>query len=839
MTQATHFMRDIQYAARALRREPGFSAAVAITLALAIGANASMFGIVRRLMFAPPPGIASPGEIARASLNITTEDGETFPMSSLSWPAYVAMASQNAVVAGAAAYQTGSVTAGNGEDASQIAVTRATGNWFSLLGVRPAAGRFFGESDDAPPNGSPVAVLGHAYWKRQFGGAMSVIGARIELDGEPFTIIGVAPPQFNGLETAPVDLYLPIHTAAAGQPADWLTNARMNIVTVFARVRSGVTVEMAARLLTAGVRNDARASRNELVTVGLEPIVPGASARSSAQARIALWLAGVSLIVLIVATANAGTMLLLRATRRRRDSAVRMTLGARRSALARHAITESVMLALVAGALGAFIARWFGAVVRATLLPNVAAAERLFDPAIVLMSFGAALVAGLLAGLIPITQLRDASPIASIRDGGSNASARAGMQRALVGFQVALCTLLLVGAGLFVRSLQRVRAQDLGFSTARLLYVSLDFRGRPRGAERDDAHRAVAQRLAALPGLSGVTTVEGMPFASHHIPPIAVPGVPPLQGRGLQLPIMYGATPTYLRLMNVALREGRLFSERDNDAHAPLVVLVNESMARTIWPGQSAIGKCVKAGYGPAFSFDGEDSPAETAPCRAVIGVVKDSRARLLRAEGNEAKIMQYYVPMEQIPAPPFPGFAAVHGLLVQSADDHPERIALAVKRAIQATSPLPVFANVRPYQDLLDPQLRSWRLGATMLTAVGMLALGIAAIGLSGVISYFVVQRTQEIGVRLALGGSPNHVGGRVLLSALQMGALGAAAGVIAAAALAPLVRPLLFQTSPHDMTTYLVSAGALIAVSLVAAALPALRASKLSPMIALRSGG
>jgi predicted permease len=432
-------------------------------------------------------------------------------------------------------------------------------------------------------------------------------------------------------------------------------------------------------------------------------------------------------------------------------------------------------------------------------------------------------------------QLSRRNLAADLRAGtGQAASGRLIARHALVGSQVALCTVLLVGAGLFVRSLNNVRSQDLGFSTAQLLYLTLDFRGVLRGVEHDAAYEEAVRRVLTVPGVTAATVVQGMPFSSHHIPPMHIPGydMPPPSVR--QLPIMYGATPEYLRMMGVSLREGRLFTDRDVRG-APLVVLVNETMAKTAWPGQSALGKCVQAGHAGS---DADDPMAAAAllPCREVVGVVRDSRARSLRTEGDEARLMQYYVPFQQLPSPPFAGASAVHAILVET-DGPPERLVAPVQRIVQSTSPVPVYARARPYQEFIDPQLRSWRLGATLFTALGALAVAMAAVGLYAVVAYLVTQRTQEIGVRLALGGTGARVARLVVADAVRMAALGTAGGLVVALAAAPAVASMLFQVSARDPASQIAAAMILLAVTVAAAAVPAWRASRVSAMEALRT--
>ena len=304
-----------------------------------------------------------------------------------------------------------------------------------------------------------------------------------------------------------------------------------------------------------------------------------------------------------------------------------------------------------------------------------------------------------------------------------------------------------------------------------------------------------------------------------------------------QLPIMYAATPMYLDMMGVMVRAGRLFTTRDTTG-TPLVVLVNETMARTVWPGQSPIGKCVKAGHAGSPEIGDPMAAAAYLPCREVVGVVRDSRARSLRTEGGEARLMQYYVPLGQVPPAPFPDVPNAHGLLVRTAGE-PERSIGPVQRIIQSTSAVPVYARVRPYQTLIDPQLRSWRLGATLFSAFGMLALGIAAVGLFAVVSYLVTQRTREIGVRLALGGSGQRVAGLVIRDAVRLAAIGGVVGMAVALAGASVVQGMLFQTSARDPAVAIGAVVVLLAVTVSAAAVPAWRAGRVSPMTVLRSDG
>ena len=822
--------QDIRFAVRSLRREPGVAAGIIATFALAIGANAAMVSLVARLMLVAPPGVRNPEALARLQIQVTTGDGDRYAMGTTSYPIFQAARASDDAFSAVAASRSARLTTGRGADLTELSVIAATGDYFRALGTLPAAGRFFDADDDRLPTGNAVAVLSHAYWQRHYGGSAAALGDRIVIDGIEYTIVGVAPRGFTGDGIAPVDVFVPLTVAQRKADPGWVTTAGEHIVSVIGRVRSDAAVPAALGRLTASVR--ALANDEQVIAAKLVPF-RASDGVSPRQLEIARWLAVVSGVVLLVALANVATLLLLRAARRRREIAVRLALGADRARLARQLLVEGWLLSGLGAAAALLVARWASDVVRATLLPDLASSERLVDPTTLALTIGAAVLGGVVAGLAPLMQAgrRD---VAAELHGGRVSSGRLGVQRTLIVGQVALCTILLVGAGLFVRSLRRLEAQDLGFSTSRLLLVSLDFREAVTGPERDRAYLGGAERLATLRGVTGATVVLAMPFGNFNVPPISVPGRAEPPSVGGQLPYLYTATPTYLRLMGVRLREGRLFTEADRRG-SPFVVLVNETMARSLWPGQSAVGKCIRLGFDPAASEPSPLAP-ETLPCRQVVGVVRDSRVRSIRPTDNEGRLMQYYVPFGQQPAPFMADASQVNGLLVGTVGE-PSRMIASVQRFLQTTSGTPLYARVSPYEDLLDPQIRPWRLGASLFSALGGLALAIAALGLFAVISYLATQRLREIGIRLALGGTGTSVAWLVIGGAMRLVAIGAALGAIAAFVLAPLIQSMLFQTSAYDLGVIASVAGALGVVAIAASAMPAWRASRVSPSRTLQA--
>ncbi|MFL5615902.1 MAG: ADOP family duplicated permease [Gemmatimonadaceae bacterium] len=822
--------RDLYFALRSFRREPGVAAAVVATFALAIGANAAMVGLVVRLMFTPLSGVAHPEALCRLRIEVATADGDRYAMSTTSYPVYRAARALDQAFTGVAGAQPARLTVGRGAETAEANIIAATGDYFGILGARPALGRFFGPDDDALPAGSPVVVLSHAYWQRRYGGSVSALGEHILIDGLDYTVVGIAPRGFSGDALAPVDLFVPLTVAERNSGPNWMNETGRHFLGVIARVRTRAAVPAALGTLTATLA--AQSGDDRTLSVSLVPLTAHDDV-SPRQSEIARWLAAVSTVVLFVAIANVATLLLLRAARRRREIAVRLALGAGRGRLARQLLVEGWLLSSLGALAALLVARWATDLVGVALLPDLASSERLIEPSALATTLVAATVAGIAAGLAPLVQAGRRDVAAELQS-GRGSSGRFGVQRALIALQVAVCTLLLFGAGLFVRSLQRLEGQDLGFSTSRLLTVTLTFRDPISGVDQDRIYTETAARVTRMAGVEGATVAQAMPFGNFNVPPVSVPGRSEPPSVGGQLPYLYAATPAYLQVMGVRLREGRLFNDGDRRGSA-WVVLVNETMARSLWPGQSAIGKCIRAGFDPSA---GEPSPLAPAslPCRQVVGVVGDSRVRSVQATGSEGKLMQYYVPLGQQPAPFMPNAKEINAMIVRVVGD-PARMASTVQRFIQSTTPSPVYASVKPYEDLLDPQIRPWRLGATLFTALGALALAIASVGLFAVVSYVATQRLREIGIRIALGGTAASIATNVVGGALRLVGIGAIIGTVAALALAPIAGPLLFETSTHDIGVFVSVIAVLALVALAAGGLPAWRAARVNPNVTLQS--
>ncbi|HKG95787.1 MAG TPA: FtsX-like permease family protein, partial [Gemmatimonadaceae bacterium] len=536
---------------------------------------------------------------------------------------------------------------------------------------------------------------------------------------------------------------------------------------------------------------------------------------------------------LLTSVANVATLLLLRAVRRRREIAVRLALGAGRGRLARQLLTESLLLAAAGGAAALLVAAWGGELLRATMLPNLAPGEGAADPRVLAVTALAALAAGVAAGLAPVVRAGSAGAADALRGGASGGESvrRSRMLAGLLLAQTGLSTALLVGAGLFVRSLHNVRSQELGFDPERVLLATFDFRSEPAADQRDAVHYSALERVRALPGVAHATQVESVPFSFHHVLPVSVPGHPEPPTVGGQLPFLNAATPEYFRVIGLRVVDGRPITDADGPSTPPVAV-VNETMAHRVWPGERAVGKCFRITIPPGIP--GGSASDESFPCREVVGVVRDVRRRSVRPEDVT---MQYYVPFEQVPIP-FPR-PRVSGLLLLARGDVPAaardvRLAMLAAGGADPDAPL---AFVRPLQELIAPQLRPWRLGASAFTAFGALALAMAALGLYAALGYAVAQRAREMGVRAALGATRVDVVRLVLAGALRDAGAGLLLGGAVALAAGRWVAPLLFGVSPRDPLVFGAVAVTLGAVAALAALAPALRAARADPAAVMRA--
>jgi len=812
-------MNDLRYALRTFARSPGLVAAAIVCLALGIGANATIFGVVDTLLFRPPAHVKDPGQVVRLYFRTHSPTFGTFTSSVRSYSLYKLIRdSAHAFSEVAALAGTRATSLGRGPEAREAQVDLVSGSFFSLLGVKPALGRFYGVDEDRL-GGAQVVVLSDAFWRREFGGDAGVLGRALRLGQNLYTVIGVAPKGFTGVNLEVVDVWAPLAVATPDVMggASWL-NHQSFFVAILGRLRPGATAAQATREATAAFRVDAAQVPDWHLdpddTALLGPVQQARGPEMSRDAKVSTWLAAVSAIVLLIACANVANLLLARAMQRQREIAVRLAIGAGRRRLARQLLTESALLGLAGGTGALLVTLWVGPVIRAFLLPKVPGLSPALDGRVLCFTVAVALLTGLLAGVAPAWQLGRADLTPALKAGAGEGSFRRSRVRTglLVG-QVALTVVLTVGAGLFARSLRAVRGLDLGFDPEHVILATVDLGSAGyRPTEMNALYIQMLERLQALPGVEHAAATVGNPFGWSMGMSVSVPGrdsIPTLKSGG---PYYQAVTPDYFAAMGTPVL-GRAFSAADRGA---LVAIVNQTMARLLWPGESPLGKCIRLG--------------DDKRCRDVVGVVPDAR----RHQVVEDATMLLYIPFVDGGTNAFAN--NVVPALVARTRGRPEDMVASVHSSMQGTAANLPFARVTPLADLVAPSVRPWRLGTMMFGLFAGLALILAAVGLYGVLSYTVGQRSHEIGIRVALGARRSNVLGLMVGQGVRIAVVGAGIGGVAALVGGRILSSLLYGVSPRDPLVLLGAALILIAVAAVASYLPARRAAKVDPTVALR---
>ena len=821
--------QDIRYAVRGLRQKPGFTLAVVTTLGLGIGANAAMFGITDRLLFRPPSFMKDPDRVHRVYL-VRTFDGKENFQGWFQYTRYNDLRQWTSAFDVSAAISSSQTAVGVGDDARNMDVAAVSASYWQLFDAPPAIGRYFSAAEDTTPVGASVAVLGYPFWQSRFGGRADVIGQRLKIAKVDYTIIGVAPKGFHGTATERVPVaFVPITTYAGTEftwnPKDlsnWYTKYNISWMQMYARRKAGVSNEQATADLTNAFKRSYQKQRDmSPQTTPAELTKPRAIAGSVHAARgpqpsevskVARWVSGVAVIVMLIAAANVANLLLARALRRRREVAVRLALGVSRGRLVSQLVTESLVLAVLGGALGLALAQFGGTVLRSQFFPSGEKLSVIADVRTLLFAAGAVIFAGLFTGLTPAftagrTDLAT-SLKAGVREGTYH---RSRMRTALLVLQGALSVILLVGAGLFVRSLSNVSALRMGYDIDPILWVGVEERGEKlTSAEKSALRNRLEESARRIAGVTQASRAATVPFYMTWDESIIVQGIDTavLNRKSFRI---QAAAPTYLATVGTKLLRGRFIESTDTEK-SPKVMVVSESMAKFLWAGKDAIGQCVRIG-------------ADTVPCTEVVGITEDVRA----GELNDDDKFYYYRPITQ--ANPEGGglFLRVSGAAARSVE--------TVRRELQKEMPGASYVTVQPFEQIFAPNVRSWRLGATMFVVFGGLALVLAAIGLYSVIAYAVVQRTHELGVRMALGAQVRDVVRLVLGEGLKLTLLGVVIGGAIALYAGRWVKPLLFNVQPTDPLVF----GGVIAVLLLAATLasliPAIRAARVDPNVALRS--
>lgn len=811
-------MRDVRHAFRSIRRSPGFALAVVLTLGLGIGANAAMFGLIDQLLLRAPPHVRDPERLRWINITQTIGALGVQTQRATTYPDYVNVRDHARTLEDAAAAFTASASVGRGMNATPVQRTLATGNFFQMLGVTPALGRFFVPEDDAPPDGQRVAVISHGFWRRNFGGRADALGETLYVSGEPFTVVGVAPPRFSGLELEPVDLWLPMSAAGGPFGADWRETRSMSWLSILVRRRVDASAERVADELTTlyVAANPERLGDDAAARVELGGVIAAQSNFRvyGESARVSLSLGGVSLLVLLIACANVGNLLLARAMRRRREVGIRLALGVSRTRLISQIAGEALLLALLGGVFGLGLAHLGGSAIRKLLLPDFACGSSPVDLRVVVCALGLAIVAAAVTALPPAFQAVRSDVLSTLRSGAREGTYhRSRVRTALVLLQATLSVVLLAGAGLFVRSLRNVQTLDMGFDAERVLMLEWDFSNVNYTREQRDAlHRDALARLRAMPSIERAAIGITVPFWSAIIPDLHVPGRDSLPTSTDGGPYLNAVSSDFFATVGTRIVRGRAFNEADREG-APRVAIVSESMGRMIWPSEDALGKCIRVG-------------ADTVPCSQIVGIAEDARGPSL----DDVPVLQYYVPLDQRQVA-----VGLRVLMIRPRGDALAAVDMVRHELRSLRSDLP-YANIRTLASLVDPHVRPWRLGAALFTAFGALALGLAALGLYAVIAYAVAQRTQEVGVRVALGARWGDVAGLVLSQSLRIVLAGIVLGLAIALAAGNAVQPLLFRQSARDPVVMGGVALVLLVIGLAAGFVPLLRALRIDPVVALK---
>lgn len=817
----TGFTRNLRHAARLLLKSPGFAIAAVVTLALGIGANTAIFSLIKTVMLQPLPydhseqlvmvwNAANRGEatwLSDRELLSYREDGRSFS-------ALAAYIETDANVTG-------------GQDPERVRAAAVTANVFATLGVAPLLGRSFAVGEDSP-GAQPTVILGHALWQRRFGGAPDIVGRTLQISGRPRMVIGVMrdsvrlPVDYRAAR--PTELWFPlvIDPANLGQ---W--GSRSNFV--FGRLAPGVepaaaTSELeviARRWISAGFVKDHGDGGLFRTAIPVQEFVTGDVRRPL------LVLLGAVGVVLLVACANVVNLLLARADARRREVAVRTALGASRGDLVRQLLTESLLLSSIGGLAGLALAR--GAIqVLATLrpagLPRVE--DVAIDPVALAFTAGLAIATGLLFGLLPAVQLSRQSVTAVLNEsgrGGAQGKVRHVVRRGLVVAQLALSVILVVGAGLLLRTLVALTQIDLGFNpnrvlTAQLQLTTTDY---PSDADVIGFYRQVTERLESVPGVTSAGAVRMLPLSrtigdwsiTIEGRPLASPGENPNAD-------YQSATPGYFKTMGTTLLKGRLLTTADRE-ESPPVVVINDTMAERYWPGQDAIGK--------RFQMGGIGT---TRPPMTIVGIVRTSRHNTVVEEPRA----EMYLPHAQLPQSvggPGRGLA-----IVVKTEQDPLTAITPLREIVRSIDPNLPLADVRSMEDITARALAAPRFAAWLLGLFAALALTLAAIGTYATISLLVAERAQEIGIRIALGAERSTILRWVLGEGLTLAAAGIAIGVIGAMLVSRALETLLYGVQPLDLVTFTMVPIVLVVVAALASLTPARRAASMDPATALRQG-
>ena len=815
-------LNDLRFALRMLIKSPGFSVVAFLAITLGLGVNTTIFGIVNTLLLRPLP-VGHADNVVKVFTTDTHINGKQ-ANSYLNFQDYV---KQNTVFSAMAGYTFAGMGMTRGSETLNIGGLLVSGNYFDLLEVKPALGRGFLPEEDSTPNGHPVVVLGHQFWKR-IGGGAEIIGSAITLNGHTFTVVGVAPASFAGVDTgfAP-DMYVPLAMHEWVRPGGelWFEKRRALFLNIIARLKPGVSISQAeAQMKTVASqlekaypdvnkeRSVALLSLEAAKSVGLAG--PG---NENAAQNVSLLLLVAAGSILLIACANVANLLLARATTRQREMAVRLALGAGRGRIVRQLLTESILLALLGGLGGVVLAYWLGDVLLSLIPPTPVplALSPQPDVRVLLFALMLAIISGVVFGLAPALQTARWDLTQGLRERASSAgggTSRWNLRNLLVIAQIAVSLLLLIGSALFLKAFHKAQAIDPGFRAENLAILTVDpgLAGydKTRGAQ---VARAIVDQVRHDPRVHGADLGQWIPLGFGGQGRTVI-----IEGRGdndehnRRVANISLVTPGYLETMAIPLVRGRKLTEHDCEKNAARVAIIDEVMAKQFWPDEDAIGR--------RFRFLVDNESIE------VIGIARHSKAITL----GEIPAPMIYLPFVDLPDGGISLFihtAATPGVILNEA----HRIVRDVDLRI------PITYEKTIHDHMAFALWPSW-MGAVLLGSLGLLALVLASVGVYGVMAYSVSQRTRELGIRMALGAQAGQVLRLVLRQGMTLAAIGLVLGLLCAFGSTRLVGTLLYGVNPSDPLVFIGVTSVLAAAAFAACYFPARRALKIDPVIALR---
>jgi putative ABC transport system permease protein len=811
----TGFAQDLRYALRQLRRSPGFTAVAVTTLALGIGANTAVFSVVNAVMLRPLPYHRSERLVAVKA----TEPGRRDDVG-VSYPAFLDWRARNQVFESLSAFRTDDFTLTGRGEPFHLTGGVVSANTFSLLGVPPVIGREFNAGEDTPTvTGLPV-ILGDHLWRERFGSDPNILGQSITLTGQAFTVIGVMPSGFQfPVQTTPVDFWTTIALDAQASNGTLPMTAQrgLSYLDVIARLKPEVSIAQ-AQIEMSGIQDSLNRQYPENRPKGIA-LVPEIDAVVG-DTRAGLWMlfAAVGLVLLIACT-NVSNLCLARARTREREISVRSALGATRWLLIRQLLCESMLLAGSGAAVGLTLAFW-----ALRLLPSLSPedlpriSESGLDLKVLAFTVVISVLTVLLFGLVPALHSSGSGLARPLHEGGRVGTETRDKRRLteiLVVLQTAVSVILLAGAGLFLRSLMGLGKVDPGFAKDHVITFGLDLPGRYEQAQRVEFYRALLPQIRSLPGVRSASAAFPLPLSADDVKTsFDVEGRPQKESERA-VTTLHLVDNDYFHTVGIPLLSGRVFNAHDDSRDAPPVAVISQSFARQVFPGVDPIGKRIR----PNISSGKED-----APMRVIVGIVGD-----VKAEGLAAPfIPECYVPYAQLPFAPM-------SVVVRTVIA-PQSIVPTLTKTVQALDKDLPLLHVKTLAEYVGDSIASTRFETIFLGIFGALAFVLTAVGLYGVVSYTTVQRTREMGIRMALGAERQAIIRMVVNNGALLASIGTGIGVAAALLLTRLVASLLYGISPADPLTFLSVVVALIAMAMLAAYIPARRAAKVDPMVALR---